>query len=335
MRLRHVAAILALILAAAAAEARPNRAQVRNIILHQIKSVSMLSSTPAADSSYWLLALQGLEIVPVLIDLADDTTETGIMYPPNPAIYSVGDVAVSILHEIIYGIYMHPIADIIKKSGYQCDDISSPWMHYFDFVRSGVKNRVYLKKELGKWYAENKANLVWVTHELIYEYSGGYYPTRGHYRLKGPDIAPGSIGPYSRAADSLIKVGRREAFAAADLYGRQIFDLLARARENAAFDPNSARSRESIHRGINRNMPGMRKAYAAHRHLKPGFEGTVAVKFSINEHGRVTSAQIVSSTMNDPQFDRYVFNEVLNFKFDEIDKPGDVAEIIYPFSFWE
>ena len=55
----------------------------------------------SGDSLYWALAMEGLEIVPDLIDIIDDTTETDINIQNRDGYYTIGDISFSILQEII------------------------------------------------------------------------------------------------------------------------------------------------------------------------------------------------------------------------------------------
>jgi len=93
------------------------------------------------------------------------------------------------------------------------------------------------------------------------------------------------------------------------------------------------RSRASIQRVIMQNMAALRYAYNRRLRDKPGLAGTINVKFAIDEFGKVISAQMVESTMNDSELERTVVDRVKSWNFDKIDKPGDVTEVVYPFVF--
>ncbi|MCL2690216.1 MAG: TonB family protein, partial [Chitinispirillia bacterium] len=66
---------------------------------------------------------------------------------------------------------------------------------------------------------------------------------------------------------------------------------------------------------------------------KPGLNGKITVKFAIDEFGKVIFAQVVETTMNDPELEQIVVARVRSWNFDKIDKPGDVTEVVYPFVF--
>ncbi|MCL2182708.1 MAG: TonB family protein [Chitinispirillia bacterium] len=77
----------------------------------------------------------------------------------------------------------------------------------------------------------------------------------------------------------------------------------------------------------------MRHAYSRRTKDKPGLCGTVTVKFAIDESGKVTNARITSSSMPDSILEAAVVSWVRSYVFESIDKPGDVTEVTYPFTF--
>jgi len=93
------------------------------------------------------------------------------------------------------------------------------------------------------------------------------------------------------------------------------------------------RSRASIQRVVMQNMAALRYAYSKRLREKPGLGGKITVKFAIDEFGRVTFANIVESTMGDSELEQTVVSRVRSWKFEKIDKPGDVTEVTYPFVF--
>ncbi|MCL2267743.1 MAG: TonB family protein [Chitinispirillia bacterium] len=93
------------------------------------------------------------------------------------------------------------------------------------------------------------------------------------------------------------------------------------------------RSRASIQRVVMQNMAALRHAYSRRLRDKPGLSGTITVKFSIDEFGRVVYAEMVSSTMSDSDLETTVVSRVRSWVFEKIDKPGDVTEVTYPFAF--
>jgi len=96
---------------------------------------------------------------------------------------------------------------------------------------------------------------------------------------------------------------------------------------------SGGRSRISIQRVVMQNMAALRHAYSRRLKDKPGLNGTVTVKFSIDEFGKVIFAQMTASTLSDAELETAVVTRVRSWVFDKIDKPGDVTEVTYPFTF--
>jgi len=93
------------------------------------------------------------------------------------------------------------------------------------------------------------------------------------------------------------------------------------------------RSRASIQRVVMQNMAALRHAYNRRLRDKPDLAGRITVRFAIDEFGNVTFANMVESTMNDPELERTVVERVRTWRFEKIDKPGDITEVTYPFVF--
>jgi hypothetical protein len=93
------------------------------------------------------------------------------------------------------------------------------------------------------------------------------------------------------------------------------------------------RSRENIQRVVMQNMAALRYAYSKRLREKPGLTGKIVAKFSIDEFGKVISADVVESTMSDSELESTVVFRVKSWNFEKIDKPGDISEVTYPFVF--
>ncbi len=93
------------------------------------------------------------------------------------------------------------------------------------------------------------------------------------------------------------------------------------------------RSRASIMQVVMNNLAALRYAYNKRLREMPGLKGRVTVKFAIDEFGKVVFCSIVSSTMNDKVLEDIVKAKILKWKFNRINKPGDVTEVVYPFVF--
>jgi len=93
------------------------------------------------------------------------------------------------------------------------------------------------------------------------------------------------------------------------------------------------RTRANIQRTVMQNMAALRHAFSRRLRDNPNLSGTITVKLSIDEFGRVIFAQMVSSTLNDPELENTVVTRVKSWDFGEINVPGDVTEATYPFTF--
>jgi len=134
--------------------------------------------------------------------------------------------------------------------------------------------------------------------------------------------------------------------ASADIFGKGSFAadidaILSGGGESKVSSPDflksvqvtGARSRESIQRVVMQNMAALRHAYNRRLREKPRLQGTITVKFSIDQSGKVISAQVTGSTMNDPELEHIAAERVRSWNFERIDNPGDVTEVTYPFVF--
>jgi len=93
------------------------------------------------------------------------------------------------------------------------------------------------------------------------------------------------------------------------------------------------RSRASIQRVVMQNIAALRYAYNRRCRDRPGLAGTISVRFAVDEFGKVISARVASSTLNDSELENTVVTRVNSWIFEKIDKPGDVTEVTYPFTF--
>ncbi|MCL2219038.1 MAG: TonB family protein [Chitinispirillia bacterium] len=66
---------------------------------------------------------------------------------------------------------------------------------------------------------------------------------------------------------------------------------------------------------------------------KPDLTGTVAVKFTIDESGKVTSAKLENSTVKDSLLENAIILRVRHIDFGKAEKAGDTAVVVYPFVF--
>jgi TonB family protein len=93
------------------------------------------------------------------------------------------------------------------------------------------------------------------------------------------------------------------------------------------------RSRDRILIVINFNKDVLGKVYSKRWAENQSLEGTITVRFGIDEHGAVVFCTVVKSTMEDPVMETSVVDIVKKWQFGPINNPGDVTEVVYPFVF--
>jgi len=93
------------------------------------------------------------------------------------------------------------------------------------------------------------------------------------------------------------------------------------------------RSKLSITIVIIEKLSEFKRIYTLRLLEKPGLEGEIDFKFGIDESGRVPFCTVAGSTMNDGTLENQFADFIKNWRFDKIDKPGDVFEVTYPFYF--
>jgi hypothetical protein len=93
------------------------------------------------------------------------------------------------------------------------------------------------------------------------------------------------------------------------------------------------RSKQSIMSVVLVNLSEMRKIYNKRLRSKPGLEGKITFKFAIDEFGIVIFCGVFETTVNDNLLEKQLAEFIRKWKFEKIEKPGDVTEVIYPFVF--
>ena len=84
---------------------------------------------------------------------------------------------------------------------------------------------------------------------------------------------------------------------------------------------------------VMQNLAALRHAYNIRLREKPGLKGKITIKFAIDEFGNVIFCELEESTMSDAELELAVVDKIRLWKFEKIDKPGDVTEVVYPFMF--
>lgn len=81
------------------------------------------------------------------------------------------------------------------------------------------------------------------------------------------------------------------------------------------------------------NIAALRYAYNKRLREKPGLKGRITVRFAIDEFGNVLYCAVEESSIDDNILETLVMNRIKHWRFEKIDKPGDITEVVYPFVF--
>ena len=93
------------------------------------------------------------------------------------------------------------------------------------------------------------------------------------------------------------------------------------------------RSAEMIMAVVKVNTPNrLKPLYNDFLRTKPGFGGKITVKFKILPDGNVETGEIVGTTMNFPEFEKAVLDDILQWKFDAGDYSNCTVTIPFTFS---
>ncbi len=95
----------------------------------------------------------------------------------------------------------------------------------------------------------------------------------------------------------------------------------------------SSRSAADIMKVVRQRTPGLRHVYNKFLKKKPGFQGKVALKFTIDPSGVIISISIAASTTGYSEFDNEIKTAVSRWKFNTV-KSGNTT-ITVPFTFSE
>jgi hypothetical protein len=124
-------------------------------VYEQLKAIEIAPFDEQGDSLYWEIVIGGLTNMPALIELLDNSDETGVMAPFGQD-YSIADLAYNIITDIIYDI---PTLKLIEDAGGCLKDES--YYVYWNFLKGNDKNRKWFKETVKEWYAKNKDKLIW------------------------------------------------------------------------------------------------------------------------------------------------------------------------------
>lgn len=105
------------------------------------------------------------------------------------------------------------------------------------------------------------------------------------------------------------------------------------ARDIEINSGGGSRSAADVMKVVRQRTPGLRHIYNKFLKKKPGFQGKVALKFTIAPEGKVVSISVASSTTGYGEFDAQIKGAVSNWTFSKV-KSGNTTVTI-PFTFSE
>jgi TonB family protein len=154
----------------------------------------------------------------------------------------------------------------------------------------------------------------------------------------GTEYGPGGYGGQEGVdVDDFIGnlMASGELQAALSLKTRVLVPINARVSVTDSYGKISGdgRSKTEIMRVVTQNIGALRHAYNRCLRDKPGIKGRITVRFAIDEFGNVIHCEVVSSSIGDENLELTVKSKIMRWKFDRIDKPNDITEVIYPFVF--
>jgi len=152
-------------------------------------------------------------------------------------------------------------------------------------------------------------------------------PGVGFRRGYGPSVGGGSIDELIgdlMEPDERIEVAIRERKPKAEV------ELLP---TRSCRTQIGGRRRSEIMRVVNQNLASLRYAYTTYLRRYSGLGGKVTVRFAVDEFGKVVHCSILESNIGNEEFERLVVEKIRRWRFDRIDNPGDITEVVYPFVF--
>jgi TonB family protein len=94
----------------------------------------------------------------------------------------------------------------------------------------------------------------------------------------------------------------------------------------------SSRSAADIMKVVRQRTPGLRHVYIKFLKKKPGFQGKVALKFTIDPSGVIISISIAASTTGYSEFDNEIKSAVSRWKFSKVNAGNTTVTIPFTFS---
>lgn len=137
------------------------------------------------------------------------------------------------------------------------------------------------------------------------------------------------FGPYSPGTDN----GPSADASALTLRATSVSENVRLKNHGDGVALIGGRNRSEILRVVMQNLQSLRYAYNQRLRDKPELKGKVVCRFAIDEFGTVLACEIVESTVVDDVLEAKIKGMIARWRFEKIEKVGDVTEIVYPFVF--
>lgn len=143
------------------------------------EGLKAIPESPCADPLYWRAVQAGKTQIPALIHKLSDTTLTAAPVPNFGGQYAVGDIAWTVLREIIHDL---PVWQLL---GVEFDRWNCGYCTYWNHLRAAQKHRHAFRKAVRRWYRKHRRQLYWVQSEYFATCDGcTHHPNGGHYKLR-------------------------------------------------------------------------------------------------------------------------------------------------------
>ena len=128
----------------------------------QIKAIPFYPERTRGDRRYWNIVRMGKDTFDDLLLLIDDPSDTSISVPLTGGTYAVGDIAVIALMDIVHGLPVLSMIQVIQADKGTVSEMDVGFNLYWNFVRESGTNRSRLRISIKKWLEKNKNNLIWI-----------------------------------------------------------------------------------------------------------------------------------------------------------------------------
>lgn len=139
-----------------------------NILKQAIGSIGEMPYYPewkSGDPVYWDIVRSGKPTIKFLIQIVDDSSDTSIDVPLFGGTYTVGDIAVHALLDIVHDLPVLELVNDLRKAQNVQACKNNGFGCYWNFVRDNNENRKQLQQAIKNWLRKNEKRLVWKEKE--------------------------------------------------------------------------------------------------------------------------------------------------------------------------